>query len=87
MPFWIPVKTTCRHCGQTLQRGDDVLMLPPAWLEPWEPMHNFREASFHRVCWESWPLRWRFVERVNATDSGYRMQSDGRWEFVGVRRG
>jgi hypothetical protein len=83
MPFWIPGLTQCRHCGGVLQPGDDVLLLPPAWLPVWEPMFNFREAVFHRACWVVWPHRQRFIDRVNATASGYRMGIDGNWEFVG----
>ncbi len=83
MPFWIPGHTACTHCGGLLHRGDDVLLLPPAWLPAYEPMHAFREAAFHRTCWAAWPHRERFVERVNATDSGYRIGDDGQWEFVG----
>ena len=83
MPFWLPERSSCTHCGLLLRQGDDVFQLPPAWLPACEPMTNFREAAFHRSCWLAWPHRQRFVERVNATDSGYRFSEDGRWSFVG----
>jgi hypothetical protein len=86
MPFWLAGRTSCGHCGKPLQGDEDVLSLPPAWLPIHEPMSNFREAWFHRACWAVWPHRERFIERVNDTDSGYRMERDGRWEFVGKRR-
>jgi hypothetical protein len=86
MPFWLPGRTRCGHCGEALRSGDDVVSLPPAWLPAYEPMYNFREAWFHRDCWAAWPHRERFIERVNDTDSGYRIEGDGRWEFVGQRR-
>jgi hypothetical protein len=83
MPLWLPGHSACAHCGRALQQGDDVFLLPPAWLPPWEPLANFRAAPFHRACWLAWPLRERFVERVNATASGYRFGEDGTWQFVG----
>lgn len=42
MPIWMPGRTACCHCGGVLHRGADVLVLPPAWLPGYEPMHNFR---------------------------------------------
>lgn len=85
MPFWMPSWSPCARCGQRLTAADTVLLLPPAWLERWDPMANFRAAAFHSECWLAWPHRQRFVDRVNQTDSGYRMSTDGDWTFVGQR--
>ena len=71
------------HCGRVLQQTDQVFQLPPAWLPLWEPMTNYREATFHVTCWPMWQYREQFIERVNATDSGYRFAEDDSWSFVG----
>lgn len=84
MAFWIPGMSTCTHCGVVLQPDDEVVLLPPAWLEATDPMTNFREASFHRKCWLTWPLRQQFVARVNDSGrSGYRIDLEGKWEYIG----
>ena len=63
------------------------MMPPPAWLEKWEPAHNFIGAVFHRSCWMNWPFRQGLIGSVNNSPrSGYRMNEDGTWEFLGKDR-
>lgn len=83
MPLWIAGLSTCRHCNNVLRSDDDVFALPPAWFPPWKPMRNFTGVVFHRACWQVWPMREQFVERVNTTDSGYQFLNDDDWTFRG----
>ena len=66
----------CPHCALPVREKDEDVHFLPFFLPHWELLGNFEMVFFHRRCWDAWPLRQRFIRRVNATGR-YTLAEDG----------
>lgn len=61
MPIYVPGKSTCPLCEQTLERGQDLLGFP-AFLKASHRLSLLSDAVVHRGCFDGWEHHDRFVE-------------------------
>jgi hypothetical protein len=66
----------CPHCSRPVRKNEEQVYFLPFFMPCWELLTNFEMITFHKKCWEVWPLWKRFINRINATGN-YRLSEDG----------
>ncbi|MDX1960604.1 MAG: hypothetical protein SFU98_18680 [Leptospiraceae bacterium] len=53
----------CPICGLSIEESEDSIAYCHFIFDPKDPLYSFSNSSFHRVCFDSWKWKSKYISK------------------------